>query len=234
MNKELSLFVFAFIISRLFSQVTLIVETDTTSYVESQPIEIYITIINDNHDTLNILLPDSAPYYYYIDSTQYTMVSNPVILPLSINPFDHYTFSCFHTEYVSPGTHTLIGGLHYYFPDYIGGLQTIESDQIIFEVSVTINISNEMTLPKSIYVAQNYPNPLNPTTTIEYSLPQRSDIQITIYDLVGRKVTTLVSETQDAGYKSVQWDASNISSGMYFYQIMAGEFVWTRKMLVLK
>ncbi len=79
-----------------------------------------------------------------------------------------------------------------------------------------------------------YPNPFNPTTTIQYELPHRSDVQITIYDLQGREVTTLVSEKQDAGYNSVQWDATNVSSGMYFYQIRAGEFVQTRKMVVLK
>ncbi len=92
------------------------------------------------------------------------------------------------------------------------------------------------------YLADNYPNPFNPITTIQYELPQRSDVQITIYDLLGRVVTILVSETQDAGYKSVQWDATNVSSGMYFYQIRvydpdvigAGEFVETRKMVVLK
>ena len=76
---------------------------------------------------------------------------------------------------------------------------------------------------------QNYPNPFNPTTTIHYDLPQRSDVQITIYDLLGRKMTTLISETQNAGYKSVQWDASNISSGMFFYQIKAGDFTQTKK-----
>ncbi len=93
---------------------------------------------------------------------------------------------------------------------------------------------NTSLLPKAISLFQNYPNPLNPTTIIEYTLPQRSDVQITIYDLLGRKVTTLVSEAQEAGLKSVQWDASNVPSGMYFYQIRAGEYVQTRKMVVLK
>ena len=83
-------------------------------------------------------------------------------------------------------------------------------------------------------LAQNFPNPFNPTTTISYELPQRSDVQITIYDLLGRKVTNLVRETQDAGYRSIQWNASTVPSGMYFYQIVAGDFTQTRKMVVLK
>lgn len=83
-------------------------------------------------------------------------------------------------------------------------------------------------------ISQNYPNPFNPVTTIQYELPNRLDVQITIYDLLGREVTTLVSETQEAGHKSVQWNATNVPSGMYFYQVRAGEFVQTRKMVLLK
>ncbi|NQV18864.1 MAG: T9SS type A sorting domain-containing protein, partial [Armatimonadetes bacterium] len=89
-------------------------------------------------------------------------------------------------------------------------------------------------LPHEYSLSQNYPNPFNPVTTIQYSLPQRSDVQITIYDLLGKEVITLISETQDAGYKSIQWNASNVPSGMYFYQIKAGTYVQTKKMVLLK
>jgi len=89
-------------------------------------------------------------------------------------------------------------------------------------------------MPAEFALYQNYPNPFNPITTIKYELPQRSDVQITIYDLLGRKVTTLVNQTQNAGFKSVQWDASNVANGMYFYQIQAGDFVQTKKMVLLK
>jgi len=100
--------------------------------------------------------------------------------------------------------------------------------------NITIDTEHEKNLPTSAHVSQNYPNPFNPTTTIQYELPQRSDVQITIYDLLGREVTTLVSGRQDAGYKSVQWNANDVPSGMYFYQIRTGEYVQTRKMVVLK
>jgi len=102
------------------------------------------------------------------------------------------------------------------------------------QMNTTAGIQSDDELVGEFHLAQNYPNPFNPVTSIQYKLPQRSDVQITIFDLNGREVTTLVSEIQDAGYKSVQWDASGIASGMYFYQIRAGEFVQTRKMLVLK
>ena len=102
-----------------------------------------------------------------------------------------------------------------------------------------VSITDEKTLPKDYKLYQNHPNPLNPTTTIQYELPQRSEVQITIYDLLGREVTTLVSELQDAGYKSVQWDATNsngqqVSTGVYLYQIKAGDFLQTRKMVLLR
>lgn len=88
--------------------------------------------------------------------------------------------------------------------------------------------------PNSFNIDQNFPNPFNPTTTIQYELPQRSNVQITIYDLLGRKVTNLISEYQEGGFKSVQLSATAVPSGMYFYQIRAGEFVETRKMVVLR
>lgn len=89
-------------------------------------------------------------------------------------------------------------------------------------------------LPAQIQLQAAYPNPFNPITTIRYGLYQNSYVTITIYNLLGKEVEILISETQTAGDKSVQWDATNVASGMYFYQIRAGEFVQTRKMVVLK
>jgi flagellar hook assembly protein FlgD len=99
---------------------------------------------------------------------------------------------------------------------------------------------NENTeIPLNYELCKNYPNPFNPTTNIQYELPQKSDVQISIYDLLGRKVTTLVSEKQDAGKKTVTWNATNdqgkpVSAGVYLYQIRAGEYVQTKKMLLIK
>lgn len=110
---------------------------------------------------------------------------------------------------------------------------------IEYYVQLSVDDNTATGVPIHFSLRQNYPNPFNPVTTIQYELPQRSDVQITIFDLLGRKVTTLVSETQDAGYKSVLWDATNdqgqpVSAGVYFYQVKAGDFVQTRKMVVLK
>jgi flagellar hook assembly protein FlgD len=93
--------------------------------------------------------------------------------------------------------------------------------------------------PNKFSLYQNYPNPFNPITTVSYDLPEDSFVNITIYDILGMKVKTVVNTTQDAGYKSVIWDATNdhgkpISAGVYLYQIQAGEFVQTKKMVLLK
>ncbi len=81
---------------------------------------------------------------------------------------------------------------------------------------------------------QNFPNPFNPTTVIRYQLPVTSKVSLRIYDLLGREITTLVNEEQSAGWKEVQWNASNFASGMYFYRLQAGSFVDVKKMLVVK
>lgn len=81
---------------------------------------------------------------------------------------------------------------------------------------------------------QNYPNPFNPITTISYHLPKSSFIKLSIYDIKGKLVKTLVNEKKGAGSYSIEWNAENISSGIYFYQIKAGEFISVRKCLVVK
>ncbi|MDP7465754.1 MAG: T9SS type A sorting domain-containing protein, partial [Candidatus Marinimicrobia bacterium] len=93
--------------------------------------------------------------------------------------------------------------------------------------------------PVYFNVLQNYPNPFNPVTTLRYDLPENGHVNITIYDMLGRQVNTLINQTQDAGYKSVIWDATNdygkpVSAGIYLYQIQAGGYISTKKMVLLK
>jgi hypothetical protein len=89
-------------------------------------------------------------------------------------------------------------------------------------------------LPFAFSLHQNYPNPFNPTTTIRYDLPSSGFVSLKVFDILGREVRTLISEVQDAGFKSVELDASGLSSGVYFYKIQAGNFSASRKMLVAK
>jgi parallel beta-helix repeat protein len=89
-------------------------------------------------------------------------------------------------------------------------------------------------LPTEYTLYQNYPNPFNPTTTIKYDLPDASDVSLIIYDILGRKVKELLSTKQPAGKYEVQFDASNLASGIYIYQLIAEKFISSKKMILLK
>lgn len=89
-------------------------------------------------------------------------------------------------------------------------------------------------VPLAFELEQNYPNPFNPGTTIKYILPDRAFVEIKVLDVLGREVATLVKEERSSGEHRVQWDASGVASGVYFYRLTVADFVATRKMLVLK
>jgi len=90
------------------------------------------------------------------------------------------------------------------------------------------------TAPKTFLLEQNYPNPFNPSTTIRYQLPVASEVKLEVYDVLGKKVATLVSERQAAGYYQYVWNANGLTSGVYFYRLQAGGFVETKKMMLVK
>ena len=86
----------------------------------------------------------------------------------------------------------------------------------------------------SYLLEQNYPNPFNPTTTIGFGLQNKSDVKITILNAIGEEVAVLLNEEKEPGYHQVEFNASNLPSGVYFYQLVAGDFIQTKKMIILK
>jgi len=89
-------------------------------------------------------------------------------------------------------------------------------------------------VPAAFALKQNYPNPFNPTTTIEYSVPKLLDIELKVYNIFGHEIQTLVNGRQEAGVHRVQFDSSGLPSGLYFYRLRTGEFVETKKMVVVR
>lgn len=94
-------------------------------------------------------------------------------------------------------------------------------------------------LPDKIGVRQNFPNPFNPLTQIRYSIPTSQNVTITLYNILGQKIKTLLSQKQTAGEHKVIWDARDdsgqpVSSGIYFYQLRAGDFTETKKMMLMR
>ncbi|HIM26481.1 MAG TPA: T9SS type A sorting domain-containing protein [Candidatus Marinimicrobia bacterium] len=105
----------------------------------------------------------------------------------------------------------------------------------------SVQVSSNQTLDYPVIFKLNncYPNPFNPVTTLRYDLPEDALVNIIIYDMMGRVVKTLINDQQTAGYKSLQWNATNdadspVSAGIYLYTIQAGEFRQTKKMVLLK
>jgi hypothetical protein len=89
-------------------------------------------------------------------------------------------------------------------------------------------------IPTAFELCQNYPNPFNPSTTIKYELPRASYVSLTVYDILGREVSVLVNERRNAGVHGAKFDGSNLASGVYLYRLQAGDFVASKKMLVVK
>ncbi len=99
---------------------------------------------------------------------------------------------------------------------------------------VTVEAGVESALPTEFALMQNFPNPFNPNTQIAFSLPAASDVTLTVFDALGRNVGTLVHSTLAAGNHTVNFDASNMAAGIYFYQLKAGDFSAVRKMMLIK
>jgi len=106
-------------------------------------------------------------------------------------------------------------------------------NNIIGGVPVVTSVQTK-NIPEGFTLSQNYPNPFNPTTTINYQLPTSSIVTLKVYDVIGREVAMVVNEVKEVGSYSVQFDASHLSSGIYFYTIKAGNFTATKKLTLMK
>ena len=126
--------------------------------------------------------------------------------------------------------------------DQDGDLDLLVTNNFPFQVifyrndGVATDVADELDfpVPKEVTLAQNYPNPFNPGTTIQFSLLSPGYVSLKIYNMLGEEVTTLVAEPLDSGIHKVDWDASGLASGIYLYRLQTGDFVATRKLLLLR
>jgi len=114
---------------------------------------------------------------------------------------------------------------------YLHGLYKFNEDGI---QRITDVKENTDVLPNEYILYQNYPNPFNPTTQVSYSLPKSSFVQLKIYDILGKEVANLVNEEQQSGNYKVEFNASTLASGIYFYRLQSGSFVETKKLVLLR
>jgi hypothetical protein len=108
-------------------------------------------------------------------------------------------------------------------------------DGILYGDSLlTSDVNTTAIIPNAFALYQNFPNPFNPSTTIKFELPKSSHVSLAVYDILGREQSVLVNERRNAGVYEVKFDGSNLASGVYFYRLEAGDFVQTKKLLILR
>ena len=171
---------------------------------------------------------DGAKFVYYDFSTQkmYTLLVDRNIINLN-TAHNYITYHPF----------TIIDGVF-----YVDALR--ETDNDVTEIVAAVDIKGQnltkiaagprTNIPTRVQLEQNYPNPFNATTTIPFYIPHQMHVELTLFDLLGRKVKTLLNKELSAGHHSVQFDASALSSGVYYYQLKAGNVRYSRKMILLK
>jgi hypothetical protein len=177
------------------------------------------TLINENESryVTNYL-------YYFTDEGSFS--SGPVMDTTQLFQTDYFQFKTGPETFLNPsekGNDIMIDTYHNFF--------VIDSHKI-GNISSVENKNNFN--PTQFYLNQNFPNPFNPTTVISWQLQFCSEVDLSIYNPLGQKVATLVSEWQTTGYYKVEWDATGYASGVYYYRIQAGEFQDVKKMVLIR
>lgn len=124
--------------------------------------------------------------------------------------------------------------LSFVYRDGEAGNTQIKVDRPEFGQTVVALYGGENGLPTSYSLKQNYPNPFNPSTQIAFDLPSASNVELSIYNVLGQEVKTLINQQMEAGSHIITFDGSNLSSGIYFYRLSAENFTATKKMMMLK
>jgi flagellar hook assembly protein FlgD len=124
--------------------------------------------------------------------------------------------------------------------DHAGNWSGISNVAVATTTSIGVGTDDENAdVPSDFQLRQNYPNPFNPSTTIEFSIPRNEQVQLVIFNVLGERVTTLLSDYLAAGHHQVTWNGNDlygkpVASGVYLYRLEAGSKVWVRKMALLK
>jgi Secretion system C-terminal sorting domain len=121
-----------------------------------------------------------------------------------------------------------------YIGTHLGSLTTGQKKTLIAVRDTVTTVENDNTEILNYRLEQNYPNPFNPSTNIKYTIPQAGRVSLRVYDLLGKEVATLLDRYQNRGEYGVLFQADKLPSGIYFYQLQAGEFIATKKLILLK
>jgi hypothetical protein len=215
------------------AQIQVGVWTDRSSYQYGDTVGIIVTAHNPSADTVRLSFPSSCQASCIVDDFNFAdhmgcalIVTFKTIPPDSSATWDHLRYPARNAGHplLSVGPHAVVGEV----------LGYAKSDTLHFLVTPVTSVVVDQLIPVEFRLDQNYPNPFNPSTTIRYGLPNRSQVTLTVFNTLGQQVATLVNGEQEAGYHEVRFDAGGLSSGVYFYRLQAGNFVETRKLLLVR
>ena len=183
-----------------------------------------ILMKNDNNDASNATATVLWPSHNYLADrcdSMYLADLTGSILPNPINMFSQDSVQLpdvYNTNGVNPAAPS------FKFFIFVYGVNP-------FAVGVNPELPG---IPTSFALHQNYPNPFNPTTTIQFDIPKLSDVSLKVFNIIGQEVAMLVNDRREPGSYSVRFDASELTSGIYFYKLVASDFVATKKLIIIK
>jgi hypothetical protein len=178
---------------------------------------------------------------YRSDNTDLSVLKDAIVYARIGNVFKGYSISgntgTYRIDLLSSGTYELIcNRMGFYSAVRPFQLTTYSVDTIDFVLSILL-VSIEPgsnSIPSNYWLSQNYPNPFNPQTKIKFGIPEQTFVKLILYDVLGREVAILVNSNLKAGEYNVSWDASAISSGIYFYRLETEKYTQTKKMVLMK
>ena len=215
--------------------------SDKSSYVPGDSVKIFFSLSNVGRDTIHLNFSSSQQYDFTATTSgslvwrwSYGKVFLPIMLPGRLAPGQTITYRESWNQQSNSGQQVPSGSY------IIQGILTIIPPPLVPSASTVITISpptdvhDEELLPREFILHQNYPNPFNPSTKIKFALPEKANVKLSIYNLLGEKVAELVNGELTAGYHEVEFLAKAIPSGVYFYELHAGAFREVKKMILLK
>jgi len=194
--------------------------SNVTQVTTWQPANITTSIVHNVE-----IYGDTAVIAHYTAGVRVLNISNPA-QPVEIAWYDTYPAN-------NGNTYTGCWGV-YKFPSGKIAASDMKTGLYVLKVGNSVGVNENNSVVNGYRLEQNYPNPFNPKTVISYSLIENRFTTLEVFDILGNEVATLVNEKQNAGSHSVEWDAGNYSSGIYFYKLSSGEFKDTKRMILLK
>ncbi len=177
-----------------------------------------------------------ANEYYYLENGKESYLRLPLDKLLGFLNYISFSIEDFTPFFMNPASEPDFGGIRKVVEEEFLSIysQHFSTIGVGFKIDDPTNVNSISVAPDEYGLAQNYPNPFNPATRINYTLPNAGLTKLSIYNSIGEEVKTLVNENQSAGNYSINFNASDLPSGLYFYSLTSGNFTQTNKMILMK